>query len=214
MNKTPSKIAILEDHPMMRDAVAFNLVRYLPDAQIVHKGSSVQELLETTDPTEPPLVILDLDLGDESDPIENIRLISSSGMQVIIVSALAKPQTVKVALRNGAAAFVSKNAEPEALGEAIKATLKGEQYMSPDIAIALLSSDESGNVELSKKEQQALSLYASGMKLEAVARAMEISRSTASEYIQRARKKYTKAGINLPTKTDLYRQAQKDGLLQ
>ena len=214
MNKTPSKIAILEDHPMMRDAVAFNLVRYLPDAQIVHKGSSVQELLETTDPTEPPLVILDLDLGDESDPLENIRLISNAGMQVIIVSALAKPQTVKVALRNGAAAFVSKNAEPEALGEAIKATLKGEQYMSPDIAIALLSSDESGNVELSKKEQQALSLYASGMKLEAVARAMEISRSTASEYIQRARKKYTKAGINLPTKTDLYRQAQKDGLLQ
>ena len=214
MNKTPSKIAILEDHPMMRDAVAFNLVRYLPDAQIVHKGSSVQELLETTDPIEPPLVILDLDLGDESDPLENIRLISSSGMQVIIVSALAKPQTVKVALRNGAAAFVSKNAEPEALGEAIKATLKGEQYMSPDIAIALLSSDESGNVELSKQEQQALSLYASGMKLEAVARAMGISRSTASEYIQRARKKYTKAGINLPTKTDLYRQAQKDGLLQ
>ena len=198
----------------MRDAVAFNLVRYLPDAQIVHKGSSVQELHETTDPTEPPLVILDLDLGDESDPIENIRLISSAGMRVIIVSALAKPQTVKVALRNGAAAFVSKNAEPGALGEAIKATLKGEQYMSPDIAIALLSSDESGNVELSKQEQQALSLYASGMKLEAVARVMGISRSTASEYIQRARKKYTKAGINLPTKTDLYRQAQKDGLLQ
>ena len=117
------------------------------------------------------------------------------------------------AAKNGAAAFVSKNAEPDALHEAIRATMDGRQYMSPDIAIALLS-DDSTNVDLSKQERQALSLYASGMKLEAVALSMEISRSTASEYIQRARKKYTKAGINLPTKTDLYRQAQKDGLLE
>jgi two-component system nitrate/nitrite response regulator NarL len=132
---------------------------------------------------------------------------------VVVVSALAKPQVVREMLRNGAAAYVSKNAEPNALHEAIQATVAGKQYMSTDIAVALLS-DETTSVELSKQERQALSLYASGMKLDAVATAMDISRSTASEYIQRARKKYTKAGINLPTKTDLYRQAQRDGLLK
>ena len=85
--------------------------------------------------------------------------------------------------------------------------------MSPDIAVALLA-DEDVAVNLSQKEREALALYASGLKLDAVADAMGISRSTASEYVQRARKKYTKAGISLPTKTDLYRQAQKDGLLK
>jgi DNA-binding transcriptional regulator LsrR (DeoR family) len=83
--------------------------------------------------------------------------------------------------------------------------------MSADIATILLS--DKTDPGLSAQEKQALSLYASGLKLDAVARSMNLSRSTASEYIQRARKKYIKVGVNLPTKTDLYRQAQKDGLL-
>ena len=208
-----AKIAILEDHPMMREALAHTLVGHSSDIKIVYKGSSIKDCLAERALEKISIAILDLDLGDESDPLENIKLLMAAEIKVIIVSALAKPQLVRQALKGGAAAYVSKNAEPEALRDAITATLKGDQYMSPDIAIALLS-DESTTVELSKQEQQALSLYASGMKLEAVARAMNISRSTASEYIQRARKKYTKAGINLPTKTDLYRQAQQDGLLK
>ncbi len=145
--------------------------------------------------------------------MENLNKLIAQNIAVIVVSALAKTQIVRLMLRSGAAAYVSKNAEPEALRDAISATINGKQYMSPDIAVALLADDDIA-VNLSQKEREALSLYASGMKLEAVAKAMEISRSTASEYIQRARKKYTKAGIALPTKTDLYRQAQKDGLLK
>lgn len=211
-------IAIFEDHPMMREALAHNLVLHLADVSIIYKGNCIKEFLANqpkpiSQGNKPILAILDLDLGDGSDPIVNLSELIEHNISVIVVSALATSQMVRLMLRNGAAAYVSKNAEPEALRDAINATISGKQYMSPDIAVALLS-DEEISVNLSQKEREALSLYASGMKLDAVARAMDISRSTASEYIQRARKKYTKAGINLPTKTDLYRQAQKDGLLK
>lgn len=211
-------IAIFEDHPMMREALAHNLVLHLADVTIIYKGNCIKEFLANqskpiSQGSKPILAILDLDLGDGSDPIVNLAELTAHNISVIVVSALATSQMVRQMLRNGAAAYVSKNAEPEALRDAINATISGKQYMSPDIAVALLS-DEEISVNLSQKEREALSLYASGMKLDAVARAMDISRSTASEYIQRARKKYTKAGINLPTKTDLYRQAQKDGLLK
>ena len=222
MIKAEVSIAILEDHPMMREALAHNIVLYSPDAKIIYKGSSIPEFLYELESTaentiqkniNPLVAILDLDLGDGSDSLDNLLQLVSKNISVIVVSAIAKPQMVRLMLKNGAAAYVSKNAESEALYEAVLATIRGQQYMSPDIAIALLA-DEEVAVQLSVKEQEALALYASGMKLDAVARAMEISRSTASEYIQRARKKYTKAGIKLPTKTDLYRQAQKDGLLK
>lgn len=209
------KIAIFEDHPMMREALAQNAVRQSSDITVSYKGNSIDDFTKQNladESSRATLAILDLDLGDGSDPLDNLNKLLHEKMAVIVVSALAKPQTVRTMLRHGAAAYVSKNAEPEALHDAIRATLNGNQYMSPDIAIALLS-DDSTSVDLSKQERQALSLYASGMKLDAVAHTMQISRSTASEYIQRARKKYTKAGIQLPTKTDLYRQAQKDGLL-
>jgi DNA-binding NarL/FixJ family response regulator len=211
-----TNIAIFEDHPLMREAIAHNIVLHSSDVAITYKGSSISTFLDghtLSDSSALTLAILDLDLGDGSEPIENLQRLLERSISVIVVSALAKPQAVREMLRGGAAAFVSKNAEPQALNEAIQATVEGKQYMSPDIAVALLS-DENISVDLSKQERQALSLYASGMKLDAVARAMDISRSTASEYIQRARKKYTKAGINLPTKTDLYRQAQRDGLLK
>jgi DNA-binding NarL/FixJ family response regulator len=211
-------IAVFEDHPMMREALAHNLVRHLADVTIIYKGNCIKEFLANqpkpiSQGNKPILAILDLDLGDGSNPIVNLSELTERNISVIVVSALATSQMVRLMLRNGAAAYVSKNAEPEALRDAVNATINGKQYMSPDIAVALLS-DEEISVNLSQKEREALSLYASGMKLDAVAQAMDISRSTASEYIQRARKKYTKAGISLPTKTDLYRQAQRDGLLK
>lgn len=214
MANSPINIAIFEDHPMMRQALEHNIVRHLPDAHIVYNGVSIGDFTaKISRDLQSTLAILDLDLGDGSEPVDNLATLVAHGLQVIVVSALAKAQLVRLMLKNGAAAFVSKNADPFSLKEAINATITGRQYMSPDIAVALLS-DENATVNLSLKEREALSLYASGMKLEAVARTMEISRSTASEYIQRARKKYTKAGVNLPTKTDLYRQAQKDGLIK
>ncbi len=212
----PTNIAIFEDHPLMREAIAHNLVLYSSDVLITYKGDSISNFLAShadRQSSSVTIAILDLDLGDGSEPIKNLQRLLDRSISVIVVSALAKPQAVREMLHNGAAAYVSKSAEPHALHEAIQATIEGKQYMSTDIAIALLSG-ETTSVELSKQERQALSLYASGMKLDAVATAMDISRSTASEYIQRARKKYTKAGINLPTKTDLYRQAQRDGLLK
>ena len=221
MTKTAVDVAIFEDHPMMREALAQNVVLHSPDANIIYKGSSLNEFFDSVreitperSTVNPMVAILDLDLGDGSHPSDNLQRFVTAGIAVIVVSALAKAQTVRLMLHNGAAAYVSKSAEPEALRDAISATINGSQYMSPDIAIALLSVDDEVTVNLSQKEREALALYASGMKLDAVALAMQISRSTASEYIQRARKKYTKLGINLPTKTDLYRQAQKDGLLK
>ena len=222
MTEPRVEVAIFEDHPMMREALAHNIVLHLPDANISYKGSSIIDFFKYLSGNTNPLAIdnprnlfaiLDLDLGDDSHPLDNLAQLCERNIAVIVVSALAKPQVVRLMLKNGAAAFVSKNAESEALRDAILATIRGQQYMSPDIAVALLADDDVA-VNLSQKEREALALYASGLKLDAVADAMSISRSTASEYIQRARKKYTKAGISLPTKTDLYRQAQKDGLLK
>ena len=157
------------------------------------------------------MALLDLDLGDGIPPIQNLEKLLASGTPVLIVSALAEQFLVRQALTNGASGFISKNADEATLIDAVKSIISGENYMSPDIATILLS--DKTDPGLSAQEKQALSLYASGLKLDAVARSMNLSRSTASEYIQRARKKYIKVGVNLPTKTDLYRQAQKDGLL-
>ena len=58
-----------------------------------------------------------------------------------------------------------------------------------------------------------MTLYASGLKMRTVARQMGVTEGTAQEYIKRVRAKYLKAGSPIPTKTDMYRRAQAEGLL-
>jgi DNA-binding NarL/FixJ family response regulator len=76
-----------------------------------------------------------------------------------------------------------------------------------------MSSDETLSVPLSEREREAMVLYASGLKIEAVARRMDVKPATAQEYIKRVRAKYSRAGAAAPTKTDLYRRAQEEGLV-
>ena len=205
------RIAILEDHPLMLRALSSNLALHLPDTEFIYQGKSISDALSAITLSGCDLVLLDLDLGDGIPPIQNLEKLLATGAPVLIVSALAEQFLVRQALTNGASGFISKNANEATLIDAVKSIISGENYMSADIATILLS--DKTDPGLSAQEKQALSLYASGLKLDAVARSMNLSRSTASEYIQRARKKYIKVGVNLPTKTDLYRQAQKDGLL-
>ncbi len=205
------RIAILEDHPLMLRALSANLALQLPDIEFIYQGKSIADATSVISAGGCDLALLDLDLGDGIPPIQNLEKLLATGTPVLIVSALAEQFLVRQALTNGASGFISKNANEATLLDAVKSIISGENYMSADIATILLS--DKTDPGLSAQEKQALSLYASGLKLDAVARSMNLSRSTASEYIQRARKKYIKVGVNLPTKTDLYRQAQKDGLL-
>jgi DNA-binding CsgD family transcriptional regulator len=68
-------------------------------------------------------------------------------------------------------------------------------------------------VYLTRQERQALALYASGLTMYSVARRMDIQPSSAATYIKRIRKKYSAAGLPLPSKVDLHRAAKELGLI-
>ena len=203
---------IVEDHPLVRDALMSRIQSNFRHAQFRYTGPSLGQAIEAIGDIPVDCAILDLDLGDGRSAVLNTADLAATNSPVLIVSALADAASVRSALRAGALGFVSKNAEYEELIEAINATLEKQPSTSRDLA-AILYSDETPSVELTDRERTAMVLYASGMKLDAVARRMGIQPGTASEYIKRVRSKYLKAGTPVPTKTDLYRRAKEDGLI-
>ncbi len=203
--------AVIEDHPIVRSAIEDRLIAKYPESRIVYSGPSISEAVSIMKKDPVSCVVLDLDLGDGRSPIQNTMELVECGCPVLIVSALADPAVVRSSLIAGALGFVSKSAEPEEFLKCVAATLNNEQSTSPDLA-AILFRDEL-SVNLSEREREAMVLYASGMKLDAVARKMNIKPGTASEYIKRVREKYSKSGNPVSTKTDLYKQAVQEGLL-
>ncbi|MFM8154697.1 MAG: response regulator [Actinomycetes bacterium] len=209
---TRARVMVIEDHPLFRDALQSRILQVIPDATFTYVGESLDAALETHGEAPADLAILDLDLGDSQSPVMNTTRLADAGVRVMIVSALADPATVRSALRAGALGFISKQSPSDEFENVLRLTLEGEPSTSRDVA-AILSSDETLTVPLSEREKTAMVLYASGLKIDAVARRMEIKPATAQEYIKRVRDKYLRAGISVPTKTDLYRRAQAEGLV-
>lgn len=208
-----NRLVVLEDHPLVRDALLNLLVPHLRDVDVIYSGQSIaQAEAAVSEQGGADLAILDLDLGDGRSPVANVVAMVEIGVPVLVVSALGDPGTIHACLVAGATGFVSKQATPEELLEAVTVALEGEGSITPDVASALLSAPRD-SLNLSDQERRAMVLYASGLKMEAVARRMNVSRTTAEEYIKRVRAKARKAGTPVPTKTDMYRMAQRSGLL-
>lgn len=209
---TQPRFVILEDHPLVREALAERLASHLGGVEIVYSGQSVDDALPALADAGADCIILDLDLADGRTPVANVTVLAESGVPILIVSALGDPPAIRASLMAGASGFVSKQAATEELIEAVTVTLRGEPYTSPEVAAALLSSSRT-SVPLSEQERRAMVLYASGLKMRTVARHMGVTEGTAQEYIKRVRAKYQLAGTPVPTKTDMYRMARSEGLV-
>jgi DNA-binding NarL/FixJ family response regulator len=211
-DKTHVRVALIEDHTLVRESIA-GFLRTTRGLHIVALDGSLIHYLQQPARYKADLVILDLDLeaGEQARPDQVERLIAQ-GAHVLVVSALGTPALVKAMLAAGVAGIVSKRDGLARLGEAIQTVLAGEHWTSPELA-AVLAQDPK-RPALSAQEERALVLYASGLKLDAVARRLGVAPSTAKQYIDRVREKYADLGRDARTKTELYAAAVADGLLK
>jgi len=156
--------------------------------------------------------VVDLDLGDGRAAADVVSSLTSQQVPVVVVSALGNPAIIQACVLAGAQGYVAKRSGTDELVAVLQAVLSGRPLMSPDLAGALVTHHRAA-VKLSKQEQRALVLYASGLKLDSVARRMQVAPSTVKQYLDRVRDKYTAAGRVARTKSDLYRVARDEGLV-
>jgi DNA-binding NarL/FixJ family response regulator len=209
---TPRTVAVVDDHALVRQG----LVRALAtqpglEVEVVHDGDDPGAVL-ALEPA-PALVLLDVDLDGTPVSVEVVRALVDRGCAILVVSALGDPRTIRALLGAGVAGFVSKRESTDSLVEAVGAVLRGESWTTPELAGVLASDDTPDRPSLSPQEHRALVLYASGLTLDSVARRMEVRPGTVREYLARVRGKYESTGRQVRTKTDLYREAVRDGYL-
>jgi DNA-binding NarL/FixJ family response regulator len=203
------RVAVIDDHELVRDGLAALITSRLPSvATIAYCGASPEDAAEVR----PDIALLDIDLGIGGTRLgEGIAALIASGAKVLLISSHEQAPDIAFGLQAGALGFVPKRLSVEDLIEAIHTVASGELYLSVDLAAILAAAPAAP--DLSPRELLALRLYASGLKLTAVAHRMGISPHTAREYLDRVRAKYAQIGREARTRTELYAQAQQDGLL-
>jgi DNA-binding NarL/FixJ family response regulator len=203
---------VLEDHPLYRQGLVNYLREAFPSAEIKYQGDDFLAVRDVIAKDKPALAVVDLHLGDGRSPGEIVALFSSRKIPVLVISAINNFESVKSAFSMGATGFVSKDSEPEELGRAIKAVIRGDQWISSAISNAL-TTQKGPSDQLSVQEKKALILYASGLKLDLVARRMDVAPSTVKQYIERAKAKYQAAGKDIRTKTQMYKVLRDEGII-
>jgi DNA-binding NarL/FixJ family response regulator len=207
------RVAIVDDHEAVRlgfsgtcDQFGFDLVGSAP---------TVTELLEQIFDKDCEVVICDLSLADGSLVKDNVERLVEVGPAVLIFSIADRASLMRAALQAGAVAIVPKSQPMADLAEAIRLSAKGVIINNSETT-AMIDADTLflRDANLSNREREVLSLYASGMSLKQVAFKLEIKQSSAKEHIDRVRVKYAKLGREAGTKVDLFKRAVEDGILK
>jgi DNA-binding NarL/FixJ family response regulator len=205
------KILVVDDHPIVRAGIG-RLLAAEPDIE-VREATSGREALSVFREQRPTLVILDLNLPGIGGLEVLVRLKSVDPAARVLVLSMHDDEThITRALRAGAAGYVTKNAPPEELREAIERVARGHTYIEREIAEGLVFSSIRASPhplkDLSSRDLEILRQLAEGRTLAQIADTVGIGYKTAANSCSRI-----KAKLGAASTADLIRIAIRFGLV-
>jgi two-component system, NarL family, response regulator len=204
--KTPIKLLIVDDHPVVRAGLSSMLGKH-SGLQLVGAAASAVEALALLEHCHADVVLLDLRMpkmsGIEALPILQ-RVVSPP--QVIILSSFEFEEEIYRAVQAGARGYLLKETSRDEIVAAIMAVHDGRQYFPPSIARRL--SERNHRSSLSPRELEILEMLSRGFTNKEIGRAFGISRYTVRNHINSINQK-----LEVCDRTEAASVAMKQGII-
>lgn len=207
------RILIVDDHELVRVGLRHILEEYA-DFEVVAEASNGEMAMRLNRKCRPDVVLLDVELpGLSGFEITSRLKKSSSGLHVIALSVRTESPFPEKLLDAGASGYLTKGCPAVELVRAVRRVVRGERYISADIAqrLALQITRGSGKSpfdELSAREMEVLLMVADGRRIADIADAMHLSPKTVATYKYRI---YDK--LETRNDVDVTRMAMRYGLV-
>ena len=181
------KILVVDDHPLIREALA-RLLPQLGAGTEVRSASDAAEAMAVLD-NEPDvaLVLLDLALPGTRglDFLGDLKL-DYPGVPIVVISATFDQATVLAALGAGAHGFIPKSADAQMLLDAVRQVLDGGIYLPSDGA--LMPDGDGAHIEpdalgLTARQTDVLKLLAQGKPNKLICRDLTLSEGTVKVHV-------------------------------
>ncbi|WP_318204272.1 response regulator transcription factor [Streptomyces sp. SCL15-4] len=184
----PIKVLLVDDHQVVRRGLR-TFLEVQDDIEVVGEAADGAEGVARAEELRPDVVLMDIKMPG-MDGIEALRRLRALGhhARVLIVTSFTEQRTVVPALRAGAAGYVYKDVDPDALAGAIRSVHAGHVLLQPEVADALLSREEAGGGQgrggsLTEREREVLGLIADGRSNREIARALVLSEKTVKTHV-------------------------------
>ncbi len=210
---TPHRVFLADDHALFREGVKALLAEE-PDIAVAGEAGTAKETLQRIKNEPWDMLLLDISLPDGSgiDLLRQIRP-HKPELPILILSMHPEEQFAVSLLRAGANGYITKDAIPQQVVQAIRTLLNGRKYISSTVAQSL-AEDVGGDgrprhEQLSRREFQVFCKLAGGRTVGEIATELFLSNKTVSTYRARILEK-----MNARTNADLTYYAIKNGLIQ
>jgi DNA-binding NarL/FixJ family response regulator len=182
----PITVLIADDHPVVRQGLAV-LLEVQDDITLVAEASTGPEAVQLTRQHAPDVLLLDLKLPE----IDGLGVLSEltaqqTSTRVLILTSAAGPATPGLALQAGAAGFLYKDVDPDALVRAIRSVHDGQTVLAPEatgLVTARPAAGARGIGALTARERDVLELLAAGHSNREIARTLHVSEKTVKTHV-------------------------------
>lgn len=184
-------VVVVDDHPLFRRGI-ISLLETLDDVAVAGSAATAEEALRVVGEALPDVVLMDLDLGDESG-IDVTRSILDRHPEtaVLVLTMLGDDRSLLAALSAGVRGYLLKVASPREVERAIHAVAEGEVLFGADIATRAVSflgrgagaPEATPFPELTERESEVLELVARGLDNGSIARTLVVTSKTVRNYV-------------------------------
>ncbi len=206
------RVLLADDHTLVRRGFGM-IITSQADMEVVGEAHNGREAVELAEKLQPDVVVMDVSMP-ELNGIEGTRRIGDCcpRTRVLALSMHRDAMYVREILRAGAKGYLVKDADDDALLDAVRAVARGDGYLSPAISDAVLS-DYRKHVTnpidtLTSREREVLQMIAEGKTNKEIANVLNLSVYTVEAHRGKIMEK-----LNLHSTGDIVRFAIRNGLI-
>jgi two-component system, NarL family, nitrate/nitrite response regulator NarL len=215
MSNRDSKVTVLivDDHAFFRDGLSRGLTRS-GQITVVAEAGNGREGLEAIRRERPTVAVVDYQMPD-MDGIALLHAVTREQLatRVVLLSAFTDSAVVFRALEEGAAGYLSKDADRQDIVDAVLGVARGDTVVPAQLTAGLAGEirlrAQSQAPALSEREGQVLQAFARGLSIPQTAAELYIEPSTVKTHTQRL---YDKLGVS--DRAAAVAEAMRRGLLE
>jgi len=212
MQQKSIRVLLADDHTVVRRGFGL-ILSSQPDMEVVGDAQNGREAVELSEQLNPDVVVIDVSMP-ELNGIEGTRRITEScpRTRVLALSMHRDAVYVREILRAGARGYLVKDADDDALVDAVRAVARGEAYLSPAISELVLNDYRRHVTDpldlLTSREREVLQMIAEGQTNKEIAGRLNLSVYTVEAHRGKIMEK-----LNLHSAGDIVRFAIRNGII-